>query len=376
MSRIVISLSGEGRGHAARTLSLLEMLDGHRVLALVPDKIRQWFERETASFSELQICRLPSLSFQYRSSGKLSYTKSWMVAAPFIAKLSNNLAKLREWVSGFGPELAIADFEPLLPRLASRLSIPLLSLDHQHFLHSIDPAALPRQIRRKVVFLRPSVKLFCPTADRHLVSSFYRYPQRSGTDRYQQIGVLLRKGMGRMPSQVGEHILVYTRRSQAAASWLPTVANASRSVLVYGCGESAKSANIDFRPIDGEQFLVDLSSCKALITTAGNQLVGEALNLGKPVLAIPEKGNFEQQINGYFLAQSGMGQTLAVENVSNKTLRNFLERLAEFRKNIAFYSGSGNACVLKSIHQMLGLATAADAKAHIVSSQKIQQVHQ
>ena len=45
----------------------------------------------------------------------------------------------------------------------------------------------------------------------------------------------------------------------------------------------------------------------AVVSTAGNQLVGEALYLGKPVLVMPERVNFEQAINAHYLEQSGAG---------------------------------------------------------------------
>lgn len=80
-----------------------------------------------------------------------------------------------------------------------------------------------------------------------------------------------------------------------------------REVRMYGLGAQPRRGNLVFRDIDEHRFLEDLATCDAMISTAGNQLVGEALYLAKPVLVLPEARNFEQYINAHFLARSGAG---------------------------------------------------------------------
>jgi hypothetical protein len=77
-----------------------------------------------------------------------------------------------------------------------------------------------------------------------------------------------------------------------------------------------------------------LASSSALISTAGNQLVGEALFLGKPVLAFPEARNFEQYINAHFLAQSGAGAWAEMEKVTPGHVTGFLDQLETYRGSI------------------------------------------
>lgn len=359
MSRIVISLSGEGRGHAARTLSLLQMLSDHEVLVLTPGKLFEWLHESTAEYSNVTLAYLPSLNFAYYPNGKLSYLRSLLGSVPLVLRLATHLKHLQKLLMEFQPDLAIADFEPLLPRAARSLQIPLLSLDHQHFLAAIDTSILPKPLARRTLFLRPSVKLFCPSADHHLVSSFYQYPQRPGTEHFEQIGVLLRDELGQCASQVGEHLLVYVRRS-SAASWLPHLAGSGHRCLIYGCDQHGQQGNLHFRRICGKQFITDLVTSKALITTAGNQLVGEALATGKPVLAIPEHGNFEQQINGFFLQRSGMGQCVEPKKFGAAILLNFLHDLDQYRQRIATYAAIGNEQVIRRVQSMLPNPTPID----------------
>lgn len=63
--------------------------------------------------------------------------------------------------------------------------------------------------------------------------------------------------------------------------------------------EGNSGENLSFHQLDARKYLSYLSSCKALITTAGFESICEAFYLGKPVLAIPVKKHPEQFINAF-----------------------------------------------------------------------------
>lgn len=359
MPGIVISFSGEGRGHAARTLTLVQELRGHRLLVLCPENMLPWMQEATRHEPHVRLRAIPSLHFAYSNSGKLSYIRSCRNAIPFLYQLKNHLSTLRQVIEQFHPDLAIVDFEPLLPRVSRQLNLRTLSLDHQHFLAAIDIRSLPRHLQRRALFLRPSIRMFCPWADAHLVSSFYRFPERQTNRGYQQVGVLIREELGGQPSQVGEHIVVYLRR-QHAGPWLEQLATLNQPCFVYGLQQTGREGNLHFKPISTTQFVRDLVTCQALISTAGNQLIGEALATGKPALAIPEPGNFEQQINGHFLQASGMGQCIPADHVCRRSFDQFINELPLYRERATNYNWRGNAAVLQKIAQMLP-PTNADA---------------
>ena len=71
---------------------------------------------------------------------------------------------------------------------------------------------------------------------------------------------------------------------------LEALAACGREVRVYGLGaQPSASGNLRFLAVDERRFMEDLATCTAVVSTAGNQLVGEALYLGKPVLVMPER---------------------------------------------------------------------------------------
>jgi uncharacterized protein (TIGR00661 family) len=356
MARVAISFSGEGRGHAARTLSLVQELRGHQLMVLCPRNMLAWMQEATRHESHVQLLAIPSLNFSYYRNGKLSYVKSCLTALPFLYHLRRYLRWLSQVVDEFNPHLAIVDFEPLLPRVTQSLGIRTLSLDHQHFLAAMDLSKLPWNLGMRARFLQPSVKLFCPAADAYLVSSFYQFPQRPGTDNFRQVGVLIREELGRQASHIGEHLLVYLRREHAGP-WLQQLAKLREPCFVYGLEREGVEGSLHFKKISSREFIRDLVTCRCLISTAGNQLIGEALAVGKPVLAIPEYGNFEQQINGHFLQASGLGRCLLPQQVSGREFCDFLEMLPVFRERIGLRNPSGNEEVIRQIQHLLTLST-------------------
>lgn len=64
--------------------------------------------------------------------------------------------------------------------------------------------------------------------------------------------------------------------------------------------------NIHIRPIEHEPYLKSLASCSGLITAAGFGATSEALFLGKKLLVIPQKQQYEQLCNAEALKKLGV----------------------------------------------------------------------
>lgn len=77
--------------------------------------------------------------------------------------------------------------------------------------------------------------------------------------------------------------------------------------------------------------------------------------LGKPVFAIPEPDNFEQQINGHFLSVSGAGVACELHQVSAAKLHFFLSNLSMYRARIDSERMLGNETACNVINTLLGM---------------------
>jgi uncharacterized protein (TIGR00661 family) len=329
MARIFYSLAGEGRGHAARVRSLVEELrKEHDVVIFAPADAHDFLAPLYAG-TNVEVERIPGLCFAYRGE-RLDLLRTARGAATYLAGLPRLVARLERRIRAERPELVLTDFEPALPRAAKRAGVPFLSVDHQHFLTTVDLSALPLALRLWAAGAGLVVSAYYQGEAASIVSSFYDPPARPGLSRTHHVGVLLRPELRQVTPDRRGFLLAYLRRS-VPEEVLATLAGSPLPVRLYGLGELPDRGAIRFRPISERGFLEDLASCEAVVSTAGNQLVGEALFLEKPVLAMPEPGNHEQAINGHFLAVSGAGRSVAMDRFDGACLASFLGGLESHR---------------------------------------------
>jgi uncharacterized protein (TIGR00661 family) len=343
MATIVYSVNGEGRGHATRVQAIVEMLiPRHRFILLASEDAYAHFRGEYNDHPNVKVSPIPGLKFKYHG-GKLSYVRSVFGSVPFLWNLRSSVRAIERVLLREQPDLAITDFEPLLPRAATRLQVPWLSLDHQHFLSVSDFGSLPALMRWQSRFLRCSIGLFYRGQIGEAVSSFAHLPARNGCEQVERIGVLVRRKIQTIKSRATNagHLLVYVRGEAPDRFW-DALSKIQKPVYVFGKCLPPVLQNIEYFGIQNEKFIRYLASCDALITTAGNQLVGEAFYLGKPVLAIPERGNFEQCVNGWLVSQSQGGWSVPFDQITPHVLSQFLLSLPLLRHRIDGMKWSGN----------------------------------
>jgi uncharacterized protein (TIGR00661 family) len=154
--------------------------------------------------------------------------------------------------------------------------------------------------------------------------------------------------------------VAYLRRF-AGQNVLEALAATGRPVRIYGLGERPTQGRLTFHAIREDCFQADLASCAALVATAGNQLVGEALYLGKPCFVMPEARNYEQYINAHFLKQTGAGTGMELELVTPTALRDFVARLDAYTVRIDRRRLDGLAASMQAIERFLPHLQAAPA---------------
>lgn len=356
MATIHYSVSGEGRGHAARAQVLLHLLkERHNVVihayGAALEMLRPLHEKKLAEVREI-----PGMRFAYDRNGTLNRPASLIQALPFLAKLPVRAARMARVLEKEKVDLCIADFEPLLPRAANLARVPVMSVDHQQFLTCYDLSRLPSHLRRKASFLAPFVEPYYEKLTRAVISAFFFPPVKKRRVPITQAGVLLRPEILDATPTRGSHLVAYMRR-EAPHRVLSALSGCGLSVHVYGHGAREPNGSLSFRAVDAQAFAEDLASSAGLVTTAGNQVVGEALYLKKPVLAYPEPGNFEQHINAFFLGQSGQGLSYPVEEFSSALIREFVDAIPALADRIRPERLNGNRVTLSAIEGEVAAAT-------------------
>lgn len=346
MATLFYSVMGEGRGHAARARAMIERLrDRHRLVLFTSHDALRFLRSEYDDDPEVEVHELPGLVFHY-SNDKLDLWKTISEGLKFWAAAGKNAKALAPHFDRLHPDLVVCDFEPLMPRAARAHGVPVLSLDHQHFMTTYDLSLLPARLRRWAWVMSWSVWAFGIRASKTVVSSFYKPPLRAGSEDAVQVGPLLRPAVeARTPSNQG-HVLSYLRRATPPRV-VEMLSKLPLPVKVYGLGAREPRGSITFCEISETTFLDDLASCDSVIAAAGNQLLGEALYFGKPVLAMPEHNHHEQCINACFLEQLGGGDWRYVERITQEDFQAFLDQRETYRKQLegrsAEFDGAGDA---------------------------------
>ncbi|NDC53736.1 MAG: teichoic acid biosynthesis protein [Planctomycetia bacterium] len=358
MAHIAISLCGEGRGHATRIATLTERLrEAHELLIFTSADALEFLARRFAADDRVRVVEIPGIVFQY-TGGRLDVARSIVAGFDYQARQLGPLVdRLLRELDAFGADLAVTDFEPALPRAAARLRVPLVSVDHQHFLLAYDLSSLPWGLQWQAWCMGHAVWMYVAGAVDTVVSAFFRPPLRRGWEHVVQVGPLLRGEVARAEPRDGGYVLSYLRRHTPFAA-LAALADCGLPVRVYGLGERDPVGPVSFHAIDERRFVDDLAGCRCLISAAGNQLVGEAIHLGKPMLLLPERAHAEQLMNSHFLAGMRCGDFTLLEQVTPAHVRRFLERLDGFRPALDALAGriDGTADVVRVIEHRLQAA--------------------
>lgn len=346
-------MSGEGRGHATRVRSMVEaMRDEHEIALFCPGDAYELLA-PVYQDTDVKVVKIPGLKFYYKEGGKLAMGPTLIGAIKYIRYLRRIIAKLERIIRKEKPDVIVTDFEPALPRASKKCGVPFLSVNHQHFLVANDLSELPMYLRFHSWVMSWVVYLYYSGQAETVISQFYFPPIRKNfKGKVTMTGVLMRPDLLNAKPKVGEHLLVYLRKF-ASDELLNTLKSSNLPIRIYGLGEKPTQKNLTFCKIDDASFLRDLINCKALVTTAGNQLVGEALYLKKPVLAMPEAKNHEQYINAFYLAQSKAGEWCELHKLTPERLKKFLDKLDHYRSEIDADKMNGNDIVSKTIEKYI-----------------------
>jgi len=344
--RVVYGVFGYGRGHATRALGVLpELARRHSLLVFASGHAHEMIASQFPDVVET-----PVLDYTYLASGKRCL---WRTARDNFRKMSDALfggAVLHDTmhaIRAFDPDVIISDCEPYVHHAAARLGIPRIGFDHFGILTHCRPP-LPPHDRVRAVRDVISYRMVVGFPARAVVSSFFDAPAVSRGIRC--VGPLLRDEVRRVRPKRGEHLLVYLNNGDPQL--LPHMEEAlhgcGEDVVVYGTSRRGVDGRLDYRAPANMGFLEDVARAKALFTTAGNQLVGEALHLGKPMLVFPEH-TVEQRVNGAALQRLGAGRMVDFSRIRAEVLRDFLREAPRYAERARDYSCDGKTEALDAL---------------------------
>ncbi len=356
--RIAYGVHGYGRGHATRSMATLSRLSEHHEVLVVGGGAAEDMLKPHFNFLSI-----PSAGFAYgKNPRKPSFWKTFLQTMPQAIDVFLRgpiHSKVRTAFEAFQPDVVISDAEGWTHRVAGAMRIPRIAFDHFGIMANTRPTlhGLDRITRiRDVLFY----KLLAGWPERSLISSFYHPPVRS--PQVKIVPPLLRDEVFQYTAREGDHILVYINNGPHlfTSEMQATLQNCHIPMRVYGVGREGKEGNLEFKPPTNRGFLDDLSSCRAVVSTAGNQLIGETMYYQKPVLVMPE-GCVEQRMNANAVTEMGVGEVVKGKLTTQKIL-DFLDREESFLPALMTHARDGRDEAIQILeawmHELTGQAPA------------------
>lgn len=347
--RIAYGVMGYGRGHAMRTSAVLPaLMQEHEVTVFAGG------DAYDVLAPRFPTVRIPVIGYQYNDRGGHSlsktFTKNFAGMSDLLFHGQGRMEVEREFRER-GIQLVISDSEAWTHRTAMQLKIPRISFDHIGIIAYCKPH-FPPDLWLAGMRDAWGYRSVMGVPERILISSFY--PAEPAVPNVHLVGPMMRDEVLREQPRNGDYLLAYFNKGEH--QYLPNVDRALRlldcPVVVYGTPYRGQVENLDFRAPSAQGFVRDLAHCRAVLSTAGNQLTGEAIHFGKPILTIPEDA-FEQRLNAHIIERMGVGQRADLRTLTPSDVDRFMGHCDWYRSNMRDHARDGRSDAIGALHRFI-----------------------
>jgi uncharacterized protein (TIGR00661 family) len=352
--RILYGVVGEGMGHAIRSRVVLDHLftRGHQVEIMASSRAADFLRRH---FGERAwVHRIHGMHIDYHDNRVQRRSTLWTNLLQGGLALPRQLAAYFELLAEFHPDVVISDFDSFTYLYARLSRLPVISIDNMQVINrcTLDAETVAAQ-RTEFLITRAFVKSKLPFCEHYYITSFFRAPVRK--PRTTLVPPILRPDILAQAPTRGDHWLVY-QTAEGYDALLDSLRALGVECRIYGMRrglrEEVVEGNLRFRPFSEQGFVDDLASARAVIAGGGFTLLGEAVYLRKPVLAVPVQGQFEQFLNARYIQKLNYGRCAAHLD-DPATLKGFQAALGSCEESLASYHQDGNRELFEALDARL-----------------------
>jgi uncharacterized protein (TIGR00661 family) len=322
--RVAFVVQGEGRGHMTQALALRAFLAdaGHQVERVLlgrsphrstPKYFAAAFDAPVRSFHAPT--QIPGRDRQALSVGRTALDA--LRRSPDFIK---SVIDIAEETRGVDVVVNFLDLMGALARLI-RSEVPAIAVAHNYiFLHpELDSAPGPAHVKR---FVLAYARATASGSGRKVALSFEPHASRPASGLVVA-PPLLRPGLDALAASDDGYLLAYALNAGYASDLIRWQRrNPAVEVHCYlDGGTAALSESVDpgfhAHGLAEGPFLKHLAGCRAYVGSAGFESICEAHYLGKPVLAVPTEGHFEQTLNAWDAERSGAARAGTYEDLDD-----------------------------------------------------------
>ena len=307
--RLLYAIQGTGNGHIARAEDVVPVLREYGNLDIFVSgaqaDIKPPFPVKYKS---------KGLSFYFGKSGGIDFVKTFR---------RNSSREVYDEIRKFPIDkydLIINDFEPITAWAARKHKIPCVSLSHQSALLS-GKSPQPKHFDPIGEWI---LKNYAPTDD-YVGFHFARFDKSIYTP-------VIRKSIREAKVTKGEHYTVYLPAydDRKLVPLLAKVAHVRWHIFSKHASKPYHIGPLSVYPVNNAEFVASMVSSRGILCGAGFETPAEALFLGKKLMVVPMKSQYEQHYNAAALRELGVP---ILKNVKKKRLPKIVEWI-ESKRNI------------------------------------------
>jgi uncharacterized protein (TIGR00661 family) len=283
--KIFYAIQATGNGHISRAMELLPHLQPYGTVDIFLSGANSSLALDTPVKY-----RSNGLSLFYTCTGGLDYWKIMKGCQPLKLKKEIQDLPVEKY------DLVINDFEYITAASCAKKKIPSVQVGHQA---SFQSAQTPRPANRKSIgewLLKNYAK-----ATHYVGLHFEKY------DDFIFHPVVKRELLDTEPSD-NNYITVYLPsycEPQLKNIFHP-LKEFNFQIFSRETSQPRKSNNIQFLPVNSSLFNRSLVHCTGVITGGGFETPAEAIHLGKKIISVPIRGQYEQVCNAAALERLGI----------------------------------------------------------------------
>jgi len=282
--RILYAIQGTGNGHISRAREIVPLLHQYGELDLLISGTQA-----DVSLIENVKYELHGFSFIFGKKGGVNHYETWrsMNLPRFIRDM--NKLPLEDY------NLIINDFEPVTAWACKRKGLESVGLSHQA---SFQSRNVPKP--KSIDWAQLVLKYYAP-ATQYVGFHFEKYDHFINTP-------VIRSQIRNLRVSDDGHYTVYLPAidDKFLIPMLHQLPEVKWQVFSKHATFDYTSRNVEVHLIDNEKYNASLASCSGLLTGGGFEGPAEALFLGKKLLVVPMKFQYEQQCNAFALKQFGI----------------------------------------------------------------------
>lgn len=283
--KILYAIQGTGNGHLCRAMDIIPCLQAFGEV----DVLISGIQADIILPFDIKY-RLHGLSFIFGKSGGVDIWKTFMSSTvrQFIREINS--------VPVENYDLIINDFEPITAWACHTKDIPCIGLSHQiGVMHPSAPKPEETDMMGKFI-----MKNYAPVS--------YAYGFHFKEYHSSIYTPVIRKAIREIEPTNNGHYTVYLPSYDDAhlIKHLTKFVDVQWDVFSKHNSKPFRYKNVKIQPINSDLFIKSMASSSGVLCGAGFETPAEALYLGKKILAIPMKNQYEQHLNAAALIDLGV----------------------------------------------------------------------